>query len=115
MANLEEFIDTPTVWGSPIEVERRNRIQLAIAAYAYELDSNSIMSDGEFDALCKKIQPEVSTIEQRHTPEEIRRYTKLDKFWREEFSPHTGQWIHKHPELVRVRQIYYFYYKKRES
>ena len=112
MASLEAFIDAPVVWGSPVEIERRNRIRLAIAAYAYEFDSNSIMSDAEFDELCRKIDPEVSTIEQRNSPEEIRRYTKLDKFWRDEFSPITGQWIHKHPELKRVRQIYYHYHKK---
>lgn len=112
MASLLEFIDTPPGWGSPVELERRNRIRLAIAAYAYELDSNSIMSDAKFDDLCRKIEPNVTTVEKRHSPEVIRRYKKLDKFWREEFSPDTGQWIHKHPELARVRQIYYYYYKK---
>ena len=115
MANLEEFIDRPTVWGSPVEIERRNRILLAFAAYAYEFDSNSIMSDAEFDELCRKIDPTVSTVGKYHTPEEIRRCTKLDKFWREEFSPSTGQWIQKHPELARVSQIYYHYHKKEKD
>lgn len=82
-----------------IEIERRNRVRLTLAAYAYEFENESIMSDGEFDELAKKIRPELSTIQSYHVPTQIERYKKLDKFFQTEFSPDTGQWIHKHPEL----------------
>lgn len=84
-----------------IELERRNRIRLSVAAYAYEFDNNSIMSDGEFDQLSKQIDPQVNT-----------QNPLMDKFFREQFSPDTGQWIHKHPELDRLRQLYIRFYKR---
>ena len=34
------------------EVERRRRIRLSVAAYAYEVHDDSVMSDGEFDKEC---------------------------------------------------------------
>jgi len=48
-------------WGTEVEVERRNRIRLTLAAYAYEFDNNAIMSDAEFDELSKAIRPEIKT------------------------------------------------------
>lgn len=87
---------TPT----PIETERRHRIRLSVAAYAYEFDNTSIMSDADFDELAKQIDPEVMT-----------GHVVLDQFFRTEFQPDTGQWIHKHPELERVKQLYLRVYK----
>ena len=83
-----------------VSEERRNRIKLSVAAYAYEMDSNSIMSDGDFDSLCLKINVDIDTGN-----------TLLDTFFRDEFNPSTGQWIHKHPELAGIRNIYEKYYK----
>lgn len=83
-----------------LETERKRRIKVAIAAYAYEFDDTSIMSDAEFDNLCLKIDPEFETGN-----------SVLDYFFRTEFSPHTGQWIHKHPELHLIRDIYLKWYK----
>lgn len=98
-----------------VTLERRNRIRLTVAAYAYEFVNHSIMSDGDFDKLALQINPEVSTIEEYHTdPIQIERYKVLDKFFREEFQPDTGQWIHKHPELNRVEYIYNKYFSKGE-
>jgi hypothetical protein len=31
----------------------------------------------------------------------------LDRFFKREFAPHTGQWIHKHPELSKLKAMYY--------
>jgi hypothetical protein len=84
-----------TTWGSEVEVERRNRIRLTLAAYAYEYDSNSIMSDAEFDELSKAIRPEIATGHKQH-----------DKFFREKFEPDTGMWIRQHPFLRRVAATY---------
>ena len=101
------------VWGTPVQVERRNRIRVTMAAFAYEYHSESIMSDGDFDKLCLQINPSISTITDLTDPEQIRRYEKIDRFFKEEFSPYTGQWIYKHPELDIVAQRYERNYKVR--
>ena len=88
------------MWGSPIEVERRNRIRLSVAAYAYEFGNDSIISDGDFDSLAEAINVQISTDNEL-----------LDDFFREKFAPHTGQWIHDHPELEKLKKIYYGYYR----
>lgn len=89
-----------------IEVERRRRIRLSLAAYAYEFDNNSIMSDADFDKLALQIKPELSTIEEYQLPEQKDRYRLLDKFFQDEFQPDTGQWVHKHPELNKLANLY---------
>lgn len=78
-----------------ISNERQNRIRLCIAAYAYELTNNSIMSDAEYDQLAYSINPEIET------GNEI-----LDKFFKEEFNPYTSMWIYKHPELDKIALLY---------
>jgi hypothetical protein len=84
------------------ETERRNRIRLSVAAYAYEVHDDPIMSDSEFDDLANKINV------QKTTGNEI-----MDDFFREEFSPHTGQWIHKHPNKLRLENIYTKYFSRK--
>jgi hypothetical protein len=79
-----------------VEIERRNRIRLALFAYAYEFEDDSIVSDAEFDALAYKIRKEVKT-----------GHKVLDKFFLRQFEPHTGQWIHKHPELGKLKAMYF--------
>ena len=44
-----------------INKEIQNRIRLSVAAFSYEYQSDSIMSDAEFDALSKQINPEEET------------------------------------------------------
>ena len=104
MATVFDFMDEEDK--ADISTERRNRIRLAIAAYAYEMESHSIMSDAEFDYLCLKINPSVSTVEDRHTHKERRRFEILDHFWKNQFQPDTGMWIHRHPELGLVGATY---------
>ena len=79
-----------------IENERRNRIRLSLFAYAYEYEDDSLVSDAEYDKLSYMIQPNVETGNKA-----------LDRFFKREFAPHTGQWIHKHPELDKLKAIYY--------
>ena len=83
-------------WGTKVEVERRNRILLSLAAYSYEFLAELIMSDSQFDALAKAIDPSIDT----GNPE-------LDNFFKKEFSPSTGMWIYKHPELLKVIDLYH--------
>lgn len=80
-------------WGSRVEHERRRRIKLCVAAYAYEIAAAPVMTDAAFDALALASDPNVTT--GRH-----------DTWWRETFRPHTGQWIHQHPELDGIARIF---------
>lgn len=82
-------------WGTEEEVERRNRILVAVYAYAYEICNESLISDYAFDALALAIRPEMST-----------GHNQLDEFFRAEFSPETGVWVRKHPNLPGLRRIY---------
>lgn len=82
-----------------IETERRNRIRLSVAAYAYEFRDDSIMTDAEFDALALKINPDMDTGNE-----------KLDKFFKEEFVAYSGSWIYKHPDLNGLITIYVKYH-----
>lgn len=77
-----------------INAEIRNRIRVAAAAYAYEIEADPVITDAEFDALCLKIRPTMRTGNRA-----------LDKFFREEFDPNTGSWIHKHPEKDALKTI----------
>ena len=89
-------------WGNRVERETRLRIRLAIAAYAYEVESDSIMSDHEFDDLCKKVDLSVKTSNR-----------KMDNWFKKNFDPSTGQWIHKHPDKNHLKGIYDKWYKKK--
>lgn len=88
-------------WGSPVEIERRRRIRLSLAAYSYEMLDNPIMSDGEFDDECKLVDKTMSTGNRL-----------LDDFFLHEFEPDTGQWIHKHPELDKLKALYKRIYER---
>ena len=85
---------------SPRETERRNRIRLSVAAYAYEVFSESLMTDAEFDALAMKIEPSVST-----------GHAVLDRFFYGQFDPFTGIWVLHHPNQAGLRRICLQVYK----
>ncbi len=82
-------------WGTREEIERRRRIRLSLWAYAYEVESVSLVSDLVFDHEARLVDVSIST----GNP-------KLDAFFRTEFEPHTGMWIHKHPDLKGIRRLY---------
>lgn len=82
--------------------EIRNRIRVAVAAYAYEVKSDPIMPDAEFDRLAASIRPR-----------ELTGNALCDLFFLESFEPHTGSWIHDHPDLPGVARIYRDYYEDR--
>lgn len=83
----------------PAQIERRNRIHISVAAWAYENGLRPIMSDEAYDELSKLIRPKLATGNSR-----------LDNFFRRHFSPHTGLWIHKHPDQQSLQLIYQRYY-----
>lgn len=80
-----------------IEIERHNRIILLIAAYAYEFLDESWICDYEFDELAKKINPQIET-----------GHKVCDEFFKTEFHPATGSWIHNFPkeELSKLKSLY---------
>lgn len=84
---------SPT-WGTAAEIETRKRILVAVAAYAYEILNEPLLSDADFDALCLEVdltQPTGSVT--------------MDDWFRDNFSPYTGQWVHDHPNKARLRDI----------
>lgn len=82
-----------------VEREVKRRINVAVWAYAYEIENASIVDDHKFDAECRKINSSIST----NRPH-------LDEFFRTTFQSDTGMWIHHHPELAKVAEIYRRYY-----
>lgn len=79
-----------------IETERRNRIRASLFAYAYEFENESLVTDHEFDDLCKRIDPAVLT-----------GHEVMDKFFKTEFDPCTGMWVRNHPELEGLKALYH--------
>lgn len=82
-------------WYTP-EINRQIwvRIRLAVAAYAYEVENNPIISDSEFDDLAKEVDLSIDT-----------RRVDMDEWFRENFLPHTGQWVWKHPEQGKLAYL----------
>jgi hypothetical protein len=78
-----------------VNPETKLRIDVAVAAYAYEFENRSIVDDATFDAMCAKVRPEIATGND-----------ELDEFFRSRFQPHTGQWVHDHPDIAGLRRIY---------
>lgn len=79
--------------------QTRLRIKISLAAYAYEVLNESIMPDGDYDRLARRIDPS------KLTGNKI-----LDDFFRREYSPHTGVWIHGHPDKAGLQNILYRYF-----
>jgi len=84
-----------------VNPEVRNRIRLAVAAYSYEYEATSIMSDHEFDAMSREINTEVGTGN-----------TKLDTFFKKHFEPATGMWVRQHPDKQGLRTVYERYHNR---
>jgi hypothetical protein len=74
-----------------VEIERLRRINVAAWAYAYEVENNPIVDDHVYDREALLIRPEMST-----------GHDVLDAFFRTEFSPDTGMWVHRHPEKHKL-------------
>lgn len=83
-----------SAWGSPVELERKRRINVAAWAYAYEVMNKPIVDDATFDHECGLIDLSINTGSIRH-----------DKFFKTHFDPSTGMWVHKHPNKRRLAEI----------
>jgi hypothetical protein len=86
-------------WGTPKERETRRRIKLCVWAYAYEFH-DSVVPDYLFDVEAYQVDLSV------HTDR-----LDLDFWFIAEFIPDSGMWIHKHPELDKIKQLYESWYE----
>ena len=84
--------------------ETRKRIRVTVAAWAYEVLQEPIMDDAQYDALAYSIDLSVDT-----------RRPDLDKWYRQNFKPYTGSWVHGHPERARLDQLTKFVLKSKET
>lgn len=82
---------------SVVEIERHRRISVALWAYAYEFEAESLVSDAKFDEWCLKVDRSVRTGSDA-----------LDAFFCHggAFAPYTGMWVHQHPELDKLADLY---------
>lgn len=75
--------------------ETRNRIRVALAAWAYEVRNDPLMPDHLYDKLALSIDLRKSTAR-----------PDLDEWFRDNFSPHTGMWVLHHPERDKIEALY---------
>lgn len=84
---------------NPIPEEIRRRIRVSIWAYAYEFENSLLVADSQFDAEASKINPLLCTSYPGRDNSEI------DAWFKAHFKPHTGAWIHNHPNLPRIKEL----------
>lgn len=75
--------------------EKTKRIFLALWAYAYEIENDPLVPDSVYDKIAHSIDVNVSTGNKT-----------LDIWFKRNFVADTGQWIHIHPGIERLKQIY---------
>ena len=93
--SLEAFFeDSDSLYNPVVDAETRKRIHLCVYAYAYEFLGETLITDHEFDKLAYSINLNIKT-----------RRPDMDKWFIENFEPHTGQWIWSHPEKQKLEFI----------
>ena len=96
------FLNT-SAWGSPCEIETRRRIRIAVAMYAYEIKSETIMSDHEYDAECFELQKNLHIDTDRPDLDAwFRKTMMLEEGGRNS----TGSDIYNHPEFDKIERLY---------
>lgn len=90
-----------SAWGSLTEQVRRDRIRIAVAAWAYEHNHKPSMSDGDYDALSERVHSHRNVSTGNH---------RLDRFFQRSFDPDTGLWVHRHPNIAGLENIYARYH-----
>ena len=83
-------------------METKNRIRLSVYAYAYEFMNDSLVDDGKFDRLSQEINPNATTGNKI-----------MDDFFAKEFVADSGMWIWNHPELLKVKELYENFYRRK--
>ena len=80
---------------------RRDRIRIAVAAWAYENKHRETMTDAEYDAMSERVHSQRNVATGNH---------RLDRFFQREFDPDTGLWVHRHPDQAGLENIYARYH-----
>lgn len=93
MVRLTRPLQAPT-WGSPVEIETKRRIVVAVAAYTYEICSESLLSDADYDSECRQVDLSIDTTN-----------PAMDAWFRKNFQPWTGMWVHRHPDKAGLHRI----------
>lgn len=75
--------------------ERQRRVNIALWAYAYEVEFSPLVSDAVYDHAARQIDLSQAT----DRPD-------LDAWFREHFDPSTGMWVHRHPELDKLAALW---------
>lgn len=91
-----------TTYAERCAEERRRRINVAVWAYAYEVMDDPLVSDEEFDSECALVDLKLST---SYKGKDNR---AIDRWFRENFEPHTGMWVHNHPDKDGLHLIYQY-------
>jgi len=90
-------------WGTLSELVRRDRIRVAVAAWAYETGHRPIMTDRQYDQLSQRVHETRNVATGNH---------RLDRFFSRNFQADTGLWVHSHPDKAGLENIYARYYQK---
>lgn len=78
----------------PMRFQKAVRAFIALAAYQYEIYGKSIFTDQEYDEIARLVDVKIDT----DRPE-------LDEFFRRNYTPISGMWVHNHPELEKLKRI----------
>jgi hypothetical protein len=81
-------------WGTAEEQEKRKRIFLSIAAYAYEIMGESLLSDADYDTLALSVDLTQGTGNE-----------EADQWFRTNFNASTGMWVRAHPHQDRLKAL----------
>ena len=76
---------------------RRDRIRVAVAAWAYEKQFRPTMTDAAYDELSERVHSQRNVATGNH---------RLDRFFQRSFDPDTGLWVHRHPDIAGLERIY---------
>lgn len=104
MVTLDEGTRCAMPWGSPVELETKRRIDVALWAYTYEYLNHSVVDDITYDRVSLEINQEMATGNET-----------LDAFFRDKFEASTGLWVHDHPEKPKLEYIALKYLKLRKN
>jgi len=89
---------------TPQQYQKKIRIQLSVWAYAYEVMHDPLVSDNRFDSLAKEVDLSIPT----DNPE-------MDSWFKDNFAPFTGGWVHIHPHYNRLATIYHSCIRYRDN
>lgn len=91
-------------YNAVVDRQTRVRINVAVYAYAYEIMDDPVATDAEFDNLCAEVKVSIDT-----------RNQIMDKWFRDNFSPHTGSWVWSHPDKAGLHKYYLLWRKHKKN